>query len=403
MRFCVVGSGAITTFHRDALLDIEGVAIDSVVSRLLPSAQEFAETCRAEFATTDLAEALARPNVDAVLITSPNRMHYDQAMAAIAAGKHVLLEIPMTLDLGQAEELDRAARAAGITLMICHTERYYAPNLWLHERIARGSLRPLHLHRDWHFFRRENIGWTGRRRSWVDDILWHHGGHAVDNAVWMFGEEPHVARGLYGPPSGPNQVPLDLSMQMAFPGGGLASLVLSYNAMVDKVTTRTVLICEEDTFTFLYDELVNHAGEVVAQEEQMHAVPRQNREFVSAVMEGREPLTGSAGAAALMAHARPPGAQRARSGALANVRRPNPGGVVRRARRPRAHAAGHRRRRPSASRGALAPQADPGGAGRRGPCRPGAGRSLRRPAGGSGACPGVPQVHRSRVRRADRR
>ena len=38
--------------------------------------------------------------------------------------------------------------------------------------------------------------------------------------------------------------------------------------------------------------LVNHAGEVVAREEQMGAVPRQNREFVSAVMEGREPRTG---------------------------------------------------------------------------------------------------------------
>ena len=298
MRFCLVGSGAITTFHRDALLEMDGVAIDSVVSRLLPSAREFADTCQADFATTDLAEALARPKVDAVLITSPNRMHYEQSMAAIAAGKHVLLEIPMTLRLDQAEELDRAARAAGITLMICHTERYYAPNLWLHERITRGSLHPLHLHRDWHFFRRENIGWTGRQRSWVDDILWHHGGHAVDNALWMFGEEPHVARALFGPPSGPNQVPLDLSMQLGFPGGGLASLVLSYNAMVEKVTTRTVLICEEDTFTFLADVLVNHEGEVVAQEVQMRAVPRQNREFVSAVMEGREPRTG---APALMA------------------------------------------------------------------------------------------------------
>jgi len=44
MRFCIVGSGAITTFHRDALLDMEGIAVDSVVSRLLPPAQELAET-----------------------------------------------------------------------------------------------------------------------------------------------------------------------------------------------------------------------------------------------------------------------------------------------------------------------------------------------------------------------
>ena len=122
-----------------------------------------------------------------------------------------------------------------------------------------GSLRPLHLHRDWHFFRCTNVGWTGRERSWVDDILWHHGGHAVDTAIWLFREEPQTARALYGPRAGPDQVPLDLSAQLGFPGGGLASLVLSYNAMVDAVTTRTVLICEEDTFTFLGGVLTNHS------------------------------------------------------------------------------------------------------------------------------------------------
>jgi 2-hydroxy-4-carboxymuconate semialdehyde hemiacetal dehydrogenase len=292
VRFCIVGYGAIATFHRDALLEMGDVVIDSVVGRVLQPAQEFAESCNAEFVTCDLAEALARPTVDAVLIASSSQVHYEQTMSALAAGKHVLLEIPMTLRLDEAEELNRAAQAAGATLMVCHTERFYAPNLWLSERIHGGSLRPLHLHRDWHFFRRTNVGWTGRERSWVDDILWHHGGHAVDTAIWLFREEPQTARALYGPRAGPDQVPLDLSAQLGFPGGGLASLVLSYNAMVDAVTTRTVLICEEDTFTFLGGVLTNHSGEVVAEEEQMLAVPRQNREFVDSVAEGRTPRTG---------------------------------------------------------------------------------------------------------------
>ena len=176
--------------------------------------------------------------------------------------------------------------------MVCHTERFYGPNLWLADRIERGSLHPLHLHRDWHFFRRTNIGWTGRQRSWVDTILWHHGGHAVDTAVWLFGEEPLIARALYGPPSGTHKVPLDLSAQLAFPSGGLASFVLSYNAMVKDVTTHTVLICEEDTFAFRDGILTNYRGEIVAEEEPMLAVPRQNREFVDSVVQGRVPRTG---------------------------------------------------------------------------------------------------------------
>ncbi len=292
MRFCIVGYGAIASFHRDSLLGMDDVVIDSVVGRLPEPAQEFAETCQAAFVTVDLAEALERSSVEAVLIASSSQLHYEQALAALAAGKHVLLEIPMTLRLAEAEDLSRAADAAGTTLMVCHTERFYAPNLWLAEHIERGSLRPLHLHRDWHFFRRTNVGWTGRQRSWVDNILWHHGGHAVDTSVWLFGEEPHTARALYGPPSGPNRVPLDLSAQLGFPGGGVASLVLSYNAMVEAVTTRTVLICEEDTFTFHDGVLRNHDGELIAEEELMNAVPRQNREFVDAVAEGRAPRTG---------------------------------------------------------------------------------------------------------------
>ena len=129
MRFCITGYGSIAAVHRDALLPMEGVAIDSVVGRLIEPTREFADGCGAPLATLDLGEALARPGVDAVLITSPSQVHYAQARAALEADKHVLLEIPMALSYAEAAALCDLADARGKTLMICHTERFWASTM----------------------------------------------------------------------------------------------------------------------------------------------------------------------------------------------------------------------------------------------------------------------------------
>ena len=93
----MVGYGSIAGFHRDALLEMDDVSIDSVVGRLLEPTQEFAKSCGAPLATLNLEDALDRPGLDAVLITSPSQVHHDQATTALNAGKHVLLEIPLGL------------------------------------------------------------------------------------------------------------------------------------------------------------------------------------------------------------------------------------------------------------------------------------------------------------------
>lgn len=105
MKVCITGYGSIGGFHRDAMLKIEGVQFDSVVGRLVEPTRDFAKSCSAPFSTTNLQEALGRPGLDAVLIASPSQVHYDQAKAALQAGKHVLVEIPLALSYRQAEEL----------------------------------------------------------------------------------------------------------------------------------------------------------------------------------------------------------------------------------------------------------------------------------------------------------
>ena len=72
MNLCMVGYGSIAEVHRQSFARIPGVGITAVVGRLLEPTQAFAKKCGASLATVDLAEALARDDVDAVVITSPS-------------------------------------------------------------------------------------------------------------------------------------------------------------------------------------------------------------------------------------------------------------------------------------------------------------------------------------------
>jgi 2-hydroxy-4-carboxymuconate semialdehyde hemiacetal dehydrogenase len=291
MRVCVVGYGGIAEFHREALSGIDGVEISAVVGRRVEPTAAFAELCGAELAMVDLAEALDRPEIDALLITSPSQVHFEQAKAGLLAGKHVLLEIPMALNLADAEELCELADAQGPTLMICHTHRYRRFIRETKRRIDDGELTPLHFHCEWHFFRRSNVGWTGYERSWTDNLLWHHGGHVVDDAVWLFGGEPERARALLGPTENPLGIPMDLSAQMRFPGGGIATYAMSYNAHVPEARMQITLICEEETLTVDEDRILDQDGGELYLDTIEPAIQEQDEEFVNAVREGREALT----------------------------------------------------------------------------------------------------------------
>jgi len=88
----------------------------------------------------DPAAVLADPNIDAVMIATPAETHYAQAVRAIEAGKDVYCEKPLTIDLGQARDLVRRAKAADRILMVGHLLEYHPAILKLKELIDRGEL-----------------------------------------------------------------------------------------------------------------------------------------------------------------------------------------------------------------------------------------------------------------------
>ncbi|SVE41848.1 uncharacterized protein METZ01_LOCUS494702, partial [marine metagenome] len=87
---CIVGYGGIAEFHAGACKQIEGVRLHTLMGRRLEPAKEFATRHGFERATDSLQEALADDELDAVIIASPSQVHYEQTMACLEAGKHVL-------------------------------------------------------------------------------------------------------------------------------------------------------------------------------------------------------------------------------------------------------------------------------------------------------------------------
>src|SRR6202046_243029 len=114
MRIAVAGAGAFGIKHLDGLALIDGVTVTSLISGRLEQAEEVARKYGIGYATTDLDEVLARDDVDAVILCTPTQLHAQQAIAAMRAGKHVQVEIPLADSWADAERVDRVQQETGL-------------------------------------------------------------------------------------------------------------------------------------------------------------------------------------------------------------------------------------------------------------------------------------------------
>src|SRR5256885_13855120 len=165
MKICLAGTGAMGVIHAKALAKIDGVEIVSIASRTEESGRKFADEYRIPFNSTSLEACIERPGVDAVILTTPSDQHHDQTILALNKGKHVQVEIPMSLNLRDAQEMLAAAKKAGKVCMVTHTRRFSSPHREIRGRIQEGSFHLHHMVVDTYFFRRENTNMHGQARS----------------------------------------------------------------------------------------------------------------------------------------------------------------------------------------------------------------------------------------------
>ena len=113
IKVALAGAGAFGIKHLDGIKNIDGVEVVSLISRDLEKTREVAAQYGIGHVTTDLADSLALPEVDAVILCTPTQMHAEQTLACLRAGKHVQVEIPLADSLKGGLALARAAIASG--------------------------------------------------------------------------------------------------------------------------------------------------------------------------------------------------------------------------------------------------------------------------------------------------
>lgn len=187
MNIAIVGTGNIATGgHMPAIAAAAGAKLAAVLSRNEARGKTFVQEHAPDaMIYTKLEDLTANPAVELVIITSPDFLHYEQARACLEAGKHVLLEKPMTLEAKQAEELVELAKAKGLVLAIGFHLRSHTGHRLLRDRIKEeiGSIR--HIRAIWAYTQTDDTNWRAKDEFTKWWSLSAVGSHCLDLARWF--------------------------------------------------------------------------------------------------------------------------------------------------------------------------------------------------------------------------
>jgi 2-hydroxy-4-carboxymuconate semialdehyde hemiacetal dehydrogenase len=273
IKAALAGAGAFGLKHLDAIEEIDGVEVISVVGRELDKTKEAAAKYGVGHATTELADTLKLPGLDAVILATPTQMHAAQTIQCLNAGKHVQVEIPLADSLKDAEAV-LARQKAGLVAMVGHTRRFNPSHQYVHKRVLAASS--------------TSSRWT---RSWTDHLLWHHAAHTVDLFAYQCRSpivKANAIEGLIHPTLG---IAMDMSVQLKAENGAICTLSLSFNNE-GPIGTFFRYIGDNATYVARYDDLYTGKDEKIEVSRvavSTNGIELQDREFFAAIREGREP------------------------------------------------------------------------------------------------------------------
>ncbi|WP_404436474.1 Gfo/Idh/MocA family oxidoreductase [Microbacterium aerolatum] len=291
IRIAVVGAnGAFGMKHLDGLANID----DAEVTVVAATSQEKADAVASKYgvanAVVGLEAVLERDDVDAVILATPTGLHASQTQAVLAAGKHVQVEIPLADSLADAEATLAAAEASDRVAMVGHTRRFNPSHQLVHDRIQAGEFNVQQMDVQTYFFRRTNTNAKGEKRSWTDHLLWHHAAHTVDLFAYQAGKIVQ-ANAIQGPIHPDLGIAMDMSIQLKSENGAICTLSLSFNND-GPFGTFFRYIGDTATYVARYDDLFDGKDEQIDVSDvavSMNGIELQDREFIAAIREGREP------------------------------------------------------------------------------------------------------------------
>ena len=291
IKVALAGAGAFGIKHLDGIRNIDGVEVVSLVGRELDKTREVAARYGIGHVSTELADSLAREEVDAVILCTPTQLHAAQTLACLKAGKHVQVEIPLADSLQDAESVVALARQTGLVAMCGHTRRFNPSHAYVHNQIAAGRFNIHQMDVQTYFFRRTNTNALGQPRSRTDHLLWHHAAHTVDLFAYQCGSPIEQAHAVQGPIHPVLGIAMDMGIVLKARSGAICTLSLSFNND-GPLGTYFRYIGDTATYIARYDDLYNGKEEKIDVSQvavSMNGIELQDREFFAAIREGREP------------------------------------------------------------------------------------------------------------------
>lgn len=139
LRWGILGTGGIATLQTSDLI-ANGLTVAAVGSRSQESADAFASKFSIATAHPSYEALVADPNVDAIYVSTPHPFHYENALLALNAGKHVLVEKPFTMNASQAEEVVAVAKAKNLVVLEAMWTRYLPHMVRIRQLLKDGVL-----------------------------------------------------------------------------------------------------------------------------------------------------------------------------------------------------------------------------------------------------------------------
>ncbi|MSU23093.1 MAG: Gfo/Idh/MocA family oxidoreductase [Opitutus sp.] len=255
LGFGIIGVGMIADYHAQAIAATTGAKLVGLATRNAENARAFAQKHSVPFTTASVAELVARPEIHVVCITTPSGAHLEAALAAVRAGKHVVVEKPIEVTVARVDELLRAAAAAGVRVAPIFQARFGDGARTLKAALVAGRFGRLVLASadvKWHRSREYYTGWKGTLALDGGGAAMNQGIHGIDLLQWFAGMPAEVScwttRRVY-----PHIESEDtLSATLRFAGGALGSIEATTAAWPG--WARRIEICGEHGSARLEDD-----------------------------------------------------------------------------------------------------------------------------------------------------
>ena len=291
MNICMAGHGMMGVWHSDALKDVD-CCLHTIVGRRPEPTKAFAERYGYRKWTVDFSEALADKEIDLVILATPSEIHAKDALASLAAGKHTLVEIPIAMNLKDAERVVDAGQESGLTLGVVHPLRFRAETIALRNRALAGDENIRQVITRFYIHRLENVGGTGYRRSWTDNLLWHHTTHSLDMGLWLLNEPVREVHSFMPLPDPKTGIPMEVFLGIETEKD--QSLVCTGSYYSREHMWDALIVTDRNSYRFDY-----YQSKLTTSDSEQSMAPEADncalvtRDFVQAVKENHPPaVTG---------------------------------------------------------------------------------------------------------------